>query len=79
MWNRLEQHFLHGIFSILALTADPHAKGEHSILEQGQGLLQSGVVTRLQELHSLFDLRTHCVECSTLSLDFTNCFVSGRS
>ena len=48
--NRLEQYLLHGVFRVLALAADPHAKGEHRILEQRQSLLQSGIVAPPQEL-----------------------------
>jgi hypothetical protein len=33
-------------------------------LEQGQSLIQRGIVTPLQELHGLFYLRTHCRKCS---------------
>jgi hypothetical protein len=71
--NRFQQHFLHRVFRVLALAADAHAKGEHGILEQRQGLLQRRIVTPLQQSHRLFYLRTHRIECSILSLGFTNC------
>ena len=66
--NRFQQHFLHRIFRVLALTADAHAEGEHSILEQSQSLLQRRIVTPLQELHGLFYLRTHCSKCSMANI-----------
>ena len=62
--NRFQQHLLHGIFRVLALAADAHAKGEHGILEQRQSLIQRGIVTPLQELYGLFYLRTYCSKCS---------------
>ena len=73
VWNRLQQYLLRGVFGVLTLAANAHTKGEHCILEQSQGLLQSRIVTPVQELHGLFDLRPHRFECSTLSLGFTNC------
>src|ERR1017187_8486577 len=76
--NRLEQYLLHGVFSVLALAADAHTKGEHSILEQSQSLLQRRIVTPLQELHGFFYLRTHCRKCSMANFRLTQSCTTRR-
>ena len=64
MWKLLAGEMRHR-FGVLALTANPHAEGKNSVLQQGQSLVQGRIIAALQELNRLFDLGTHPVQCST--------------
>src|SRR5579883_3213880 len=57
--NRLQQHFLHRIFGVLPLPADPHAERENGILQKAECPLQAAVIPTLQQFDGLLDFRPH--------------------
>jgi hypothetical protein len=62
--NRLGQHFLHSLLSVLALAADFHAERENGVLQKEQGSFPGPIAALSQEFNGLFYFGTHRVKCS---------------